>query len=70
MGQKDIAEKILEDYNDVFADIINGLLFDGDSRNQTGRIWKIQPFMHSTKQRMTRFTNWSVILQNTGKRKR
>ena len=29
MGQKDIAEKILEDYNDVFADIINGLLFDG-----------------------------------------
>ena len=29
MGQKDITEKILEDYNDVFADIINGLLFDG-----------------------------------------
>ena len=29
MGQKDITEKILEDHNDVFADIINGLLFDG-----------------------------------------
>lgn len=29
MGQKDIAEKILEDYNDVFADIVNGLLFHG-----------------------------------------
>ena len=29
MGEKDITEKILEDYNDVFADIINGLLFDG-----------------------------------------
>ena len=29
MGDKDITEKILEDYNDVFADIINGLLFDG-----------------------------------------
>ena len=29
MGQKDITEKVLEDYNDVFADIINGLLFDG-----------------------------------------
>lgn len=29
MGEKDITEKILEDHNDVFADIINGLLFDG-----------------------------------------
>ena len=26
MGEKDITEKILEDHNDVFADIINGLL--------------------------------------------
>lgn len=30
MGAKDIAEKILADYNDVFADIINGVLFDGE----------------------------------------
>lgn len=30
MGQKDITEKILEDYNDVFADIINGLIFKGE----------------------------------------
>ena len=29
MGQKDIAEKILEDYPDVFADIVNGFLFNG-----------------------------------------
>lgn len=29
MGEKDIAEKILADYNDVFADIVNVLLFDG-----------------------------------------
>ena len=29
MGEKDITEKLLEDYNDVFADIVNGLLFDG-----------------------------------------
>lgn len=29
MGEKDIAEKILEDYNDVFSDIVNVLLFDG-----------------------------------------
>lgn len=29
MGQKDISEKLLEDYNDVFADIANVLLFQG-----------------------------------------
>lgn len=32
MGQKDLSEKILEDYNDVFADIINGLIFHGEQR--------------------------------------
>ena len=30
MGEKDIAEKILEDYPDVFADIVNVFLFDGE----------------------------------------
>ena len=30
MAQKDIIEKTLEGYNDVFADIVNGLLFDGE----------------------------------------
>ena len=29
MGEKDIAEKILLAYNDVFSDIINVLLFGG-----------------------------------------
>ena len=29
MGVKDIEEKQLEDYNDVFADIVNVLLFNG-----------------------------------------
>jgi hypothetical protein len=32
MGQKDITEKILEDYNDVFADIMNVLIFHGEQR--------------------------------------
>lgn len=30
MGQKDIVEKSLEDYNDVFADIVNVLVFGGE----------------------------------------
>lgn len=32
MGSKDLTEKILEDYNDVFADIVNVLLFNGERR--------------------------------------
>ena len=30
MAEKDISEKILESYNDVFADIVNVLLFNGE----------------------------------------
>ena len=30
MGEKDIIEKKLEAYNDVFADIVNALLFNGE----------------------------------------
>lgn len=29
MGQKDISEKILVDYNDVFADIVNVCVYEG-----------------------------------------
>ena len=35
MGQKDISEKILLEYNDVFADIINVLVFQGEERINT-----------------------------------
>ena len=28
MAQKDMREKLLEDYNDVFSDIFNGLVFE------------------------------------------
>ncbi len=32
MGEKDISEKLLEDYNDIFADIVNALVFNGEQR--------------------------------------
>ena len=35
MGEKDITEKTLEDYADVFADIVNVLLFDGGNRRSS-----------------------------------
>ena len=31
VGQKDITEKILLDYNEIFSDIINVLLYDGEN---------------------------------------
>ena len=30
MGRMDVTEKILESFNDVFADIVNVLLFNGE----------------------------------------
>ena len=30
MAGKDLAEKTLLSYNDVFADIVNAIIFDGD----------------------------------------
>ena len=34
MGEKDIAEKTLESYNDVFADLINVTIFNGRQVNK------------------------------------
>ena len=32
MKEKDMLEKVLEEYNDVYADILNALLFEGEER--------------------------------------
>ncbi len=42
MAEKDIAEKLLEDYNDVFADIANVLLFDGEESINPDSLEKAQ----------------------------
>ena len=42
MGQKDAAEKILEDYQDVFADILNVLVFTGDQDYEKLKLSKDQ----------------------------
>ena len=38
MGEKDISEKILLSYSDVFADIVNALLFKGE-QHWTAPVW-------------------------------
>ncbi len=43
LGEKDILEKSLEDYNDIFADIINGLIFDGEDIVDANGLVDIHP---------------------------
>ena len=38
MGRKDISQKTLESYSDVFADILNVLLWNGEQRVQEGEL--------------------------------
>ena len=69
MGQKDIAEKSLEAYNDVFADIINVLLFNGkrtvkekDLEDATLRsCLKIDGKLHEQERDVAKFWNKSNI---------
>ena len=58
MGEKDITEKILADYNDVFADIMNGLLFAGEQRILPEAL-EIRQSIHSTKRKMKKCMNWN-----------
>ena len=44
MAEKDITEKTLEAFNDVFADVVNGLLFHGRQVVQEDDLTDAQPF--------------------------
>ena len=44
MGEKDIAQKNFEAYNDVVADIVNGSLFDGREIIKADSLVDAQPF--------------------------
>jgi hypothetical protein len=49
VAEKDITEKMLESYNDVFADVMNGLLFQGRRQDQgtgAGRIQVLEEEPH------------------------
>ena len=48
MGTKDITEKALEDYNDVFADIVNVLLFDGADYVRQEQLTEGSPYSNYT----------------------
>ena len=44
MAEKDLTEKTLEAYGDVFADIVNGLLFQGRQIVSEEALTDAQPF--------------------------
>ena len=44
MGEKDVLEKTLEAYDDVFADIVNGLFFKGEQVIREEMLAEAQPF--------------------------
>lgn len=44
MSERDISEKTLESYNDVFADIVNALLFSGEQVISQNDLTDAQPF--------------------------
>ncbi len=64
MGEMDIAEKILESYNDVFADIVNVLLFNGKSVIKP-RISSTKPLVPPTR-RTEGFGRSKETLQSAG----
>ena len=63
MGEKDITQKLLEEYNDVFADIVNVLLFNGkqiiheDELSPTGGIsqYKVGKVIHEQERDVPKF---------------
>lgn len=48
MGEKDITEKSLEDCSDVFADIVNVLLFDGEEVIKPDDLAEASPYSNYT----------------------
>lgn len=46
MGEKDISEKLLADYEDVFADIVNVLLFHGEKRVRPDSLQSTKTISH------------------------
>ena len=63
MGEKDLAQKTLEAYNDVFADIVNVLLFEGKQlvqekeleQESPDSIYKVDGKLHELKRDVAKY---------------
>ena len=69
MGEKDIAERILLDYDEVFADVVNVLLFGGEDvvdpndleAAQTVSMYKDDEDIHEQERDISKFWKIRVI---------
>ncbi len=70
MQEKDILEKILEDHNDVFSDIVNVLLFNGEhivsedalSKSDNISMLKIDGKIHEQERDISKYWNGEEIV--------
>ena len=60
MGSKDILEKHLESYNDVFADMINVFIFDGKAVIAENELEDIDPKSFYVEDKQVR-EQWSGV---------
>lgn len=66
MKEKDITQKVLEDNNDIFADIVNVLLFGGKPEVEENEL--VNTTVHSQyKAEDGKFMNRNAILLSIGK---
>ena len=69
MGEKDITEKTPEDYADVFADVVNVLLFDGEQRVLPEDLADTTGCWVRRKRIFTRSSLWFCTLGNSAGRR-
>ena len=66
MKEKDITQKVLEDDNDIFADIVDVLYLMGSQRLKRMNLL-IRQFTHNIRLKMEKFMNRNAILLSIGK---
>ena len=64
MKEKDITQKVLEDNNDIFADIVNVLLFDGKSEVEENELVNTTVY---SQYKTEKFMNRNATLLSIGK---
>lgn len=65
MAEKDITSKTIESFNDVFADIVNGFLFDGEKVISPDELTPADIF--SQYKADGKSADKNVMFQNTGR---
>lgn len=71
-NEKDVTEKTLESYNEVFADIVNVLLFNGEQvikedeleKESERKHYKFENSIHEEERDVAMFPNYPALQEN------